>query len=105
MDFLWSKPSRPLSGAWRTSWVGNNGEAAKWARQAVSHHPEFTFGLRTLATSLAQAGQTEQARKVLVRATALEPDFTLAGGRRVLLTAVPTFAERYMDGRRKAGLS
>jgi hypothetical protein len=33
----------------------------------------------------------EEARKVLARAPALEPDFTLADGRRVLLTAAPTF--------------
>ena len=84
---------------------GNYGEAVTWARRAVSHHPEFTFGLRTLATSLAQAGQTDEARKVLARAMAQDPDFTLAGGRRVLLTALPAFAERYMDGLRKAGLS
>jgi TolB-like protein/Flp pilus assembly protein TadD len=83
----------------------NYDEAVTWARLAVSHHPEFAFGLRTLATSLAQAGRTEEAHKVLLRARALEPDFTLAGGRRVLLTALPTFAERYMDGLRKAGLS
>ncbi len=83
---------------------GKYNEAVTWARRAVLQRPEFTFGLRTLAASLSQSGRTDEARNVLARAMALEPDFTLAGGRRVLLTAHPAFAERYMEGLHKAGL-
>ncbi len=79
-------------------------EAVTWARRALSHNPEFAFGYRTLATSLAHAGQLDAAREALDRATQIEPNFTYAGGRRVLLTGSPEFAKRYMDGLRMAGL-
>jgi len=107
---MWLSPKDPL-----VFWTYNamamahfgeerNEEAASWARRALSHNPEFAFGYRTLATSLAHAGQVDAAREALARATEIEPNFTYAGGRRVLLTGSPEFAERYMEGLRMAGL-
>jgi adenylate cyclase len=81
----------------------NYSEAIHQARQALAHQPEFTFALRTLAASLAQTGQLTEAREVLARARKLDPEFTLAGGRRVMLTGLPGFAERYIEGLRLAG--
>jgi adenylate cyclase len=83
---------------------GRDEEAVIWARRSLAHNPEFAFGYRTLATALAHAGQLDAAREALARATELEPNFNYAGGRRVLLTGSPEFAERYMSGLHLAGL-
>ena len=83
---------------------GNDDLAITWAQRALSHNPEFVFGYRTLASSLAHAGRLEEAREALKRANELQPSFTYATGRRVLVTGSPEFAERYMGGLRIAGL-
>jgi len=76
-------------------------EAIKWSRDALSYNPEFAFAHRTLAASLAYDAQPDAARAALMRATELDPNNTLAGGQRALLTD-PAFAERYLQGLRMA---
>jgi len=83
---------------------GNYDESVRWARRAVSHNPHLAFWHRTLATGLAHAGRLDEARTELARATELDSDFTLGGGRLILLVGNPQMADRYMSGLRMAGL-
>ena len=80
-------------------------EAVEWAGRAVLQNPEFTFALRALAAGLAHLGRIEEARQGMERVTALDAEFTLSGGRRVMLTGRPELAERYLEGLRVAGMS
>ena len=82
----------------------NYSESVNWAQRAVSYSPQVAFFHRTLATSLAHAGRVDEAHAALARATDLEPDFTLGGGRRIMLAGNPQMADRYMSGLRIAGL-
>jgi len=82
----------------------NYTESVSWAQRAVSFNPQVAFFHRTLATSLAHAGRVDEAHAELARATELEPDFTLGGGRRIMLAGNPQMADRYMSGLRIAGL-
>ena len=84
--------------------AGRYEEAVDWAKQALSHQPDFAFAYRTLATTYAHLGQLEEARAALHDAVRRAPAFTLASGRRVLLAADPLVGERYLDGLRKAGM-
>ena len=85
--------------------AGRYEEAVDWAKQALSRNPNFAFGYRTLATTYAHLGQLEEAKAALDDATRLAPAFTLASGRRVLLSADALVGQRYLDGLRTAGLT
>ena len=78
-------------------------EAVQWAERAVNSNPEFGFAHRTRAASLAALGRLEEAKAALARAEVAEPDFNLAAGARLLITADPAVASRYLDGLRLAG--
>ncbi len=78
-------------------------EAVQWAERAITSNPKFGFAHRTRAASLAKLGRIEEAKAALVRAEESEPEFTLAAGARLLITADPEVASRYLDGLRLAG--
>ncbi len=82
----------------------NYDESVGWARRAVSHNPRMAFWHRTLATGLAHAGRVDEARAELARATERDPDFTLGGGRLIMLAGNPQMVDRYISGLRTAGL-
>jgi len=83
--------------------TGEYDEAVRQARRALNYKPRFAFGWRTLATSLAHAGRLEEARDALHSAVELEPEFSLGGGRRLVLSGTPEIAARYIEGLREAG--
>ena len=80
-------------------------EAVGWAQRALQRRPDFAFAYRTLAATYVHLGRQEEAGQALDQALQLAPDFTLAAGRRVLLTADAQVRERYLEGLRLAGLS
>ncbi len=80
-------------------------EAVSWSDRALQRKPDFGFAHRTLAASRAHLGQLTEARAALDEALELAPEFTLADGRRVLLTAEAGVRQRYLDGLREAGLA
>jgi adenylate cyclase len=82
----------------------NYEESVRFARGALSRNPQVAFFHRTLAASLAHAGRVDEAHAALARATELDPNFTLGGGRRIMLAGNPEMADRYMSGLRMAGL-
>ena len=82
----------------------NYEESVRWSRIAVSRNPKVAFFFRTLAAGLAHAGRVDEARAALAKATELDPDFSLGGGRRIMLAGNPDMADRYMSGLRIAGL-
>ncbi len=85
--------------------AGEYEPAVDWAGRAVNQMPDFAFAYRTLASSPAQLGRLEAAHNALDDAKRLAPEFTLAAGARVLLTAEPTVGRRYLDGLRLAGMA
>ena len=82
----------------------NYDESVRFARLALSSNPQSPFFLRTLASGLAHAGHVDEARAALAQATALDPKFSLAGGRRITLVGNPAMTDSYMSGLRTAGL-
>jgi adenylate cyclase len=59
--------------------AGRYEEAVSWARKVVHEHPDLIPGLVSLATSLALAGQVEEARQVMARLLKIFPDARLDG--------------------------
>ncbi len=79
-------------------------QAVEWASRSVQTQPDFAWGYRTMAASLAHLGRLDEARQALEKAVERQPEFTLAGGQRVLLTADAAVGERYLAGLRLAGM-
>ena len=80
---------------------GRTEEAAEWAAKAVQEGPKWTTGYRVLASSLAQLGRVDEAKAVMQRLLALEPNYVLAMTVRVYRPS-PAI-ERYLEGLRMAG--
>jgi adenylate cyclase len=55
--------------------------AVKWTRISASENPQFTANLRFLAAGLAASGRESDAREVVAKLLAIEPNFTLTNYR------------------------
>ena len=83
--------------------AGRYPDAIKWARQAVQLRPGYIGGHRILAASLAQAGQTDEAKAATSALLKSHPDITITHVRQgVPYTSGPM--EKFIDGLRKAGM-
>jgi adenylate cyclase len=79
-------------------------EAVKWARQAVQLRPGILGAHRLLCTSLAQAGQIDEAASAVSALRQLQPNVSLAW----IEASVPYTAKpmaHFLEGMRKAGLT
>jgi adenylate cyclase len=82
---------------------GDYDQAVGWARSAVAHNPSIRFTLRTLAASLAAAGQLTAAASAADRLLLVQPDFRLTSYA-PRCPFVPPILEQWIGHLRKAGL-
>jgi TolB-like protein len=83
--------------------AGRYGEAVNFGRKAVQQRSGWAPGHRIFCASLAQAGQTEEARAALDHLKELHSDISIAWiEKRVPYTAGPM--SKFLEGMRKAGL-
>jgi TolB-like protein len=78
-------------------------DAVKSARQAVQLRPGYIGAHRILCASLAQAGEIDEAKAIMVTLRKLQPDISITCLRQSLLYT-PEPMERFLEGMRKAGL-
>ncbi len=85
--------------------VGQEEEAAEWARKTVQANPQLSGGYRTLGASYGNLGRLTEAEAARVKLQELLPHLTIAQLReRLPYFKNPDDLERYLDGLRKAGL-
>ena len=83
--------------------AGRFAEAAGFGRKTLQQRSGFTAGHRIYVASLAQAGQSEEAREALKRLEELHPDLSVAWlERNVPYTPDPM--AKFLEGMRRAGL-
>jgi adenylate cyclase len=76
-------------------------DAVEWAKRSLDLSPRQADCLRILAASYGNLGRSDEARAALDTALGLEPGISMIR----LRSGVPRpYAERYLDGLRKAGL-
>jgi adenylate cyclase len=81
-------------------------EAVDWAHRGLQRRPDWPVALGVLAVSYAHLGQIDEARSALEDRLRVQPSFSLAGTEELFsrMGMHPDFAERYLDGLRKAGM-
>ncbi len=85
--------------------VGQEEEAAEWARKTVQANPQLSGGYRTLGASYGNLGRLTEAKAARERLQELLPHLTITQLReRLPYFKNPDDLERYLDGLRKAGL-
>ena len=85
--------------------AGRYAEAAHYATQAARLRPGFQGVQRMRCASLAQAGQVDEARSLLVTVRHQQPQLSLDWIRANVPYQTPQLLERYLEGMRKAGLN
>jgi TolB-like protein/Tfp pilus assembly protein PilF len=83
--------------------AGRYVEAAGFARKSVQQRDGMMSGHRIYVASLAQAGQTEEAKRALVRLKELQPDVSIAWIEENVPYPLDNLA-KFVEGMRKAGL-
>jgi TolB-like protein/class 3 adenylate cyclase len=89
--------------------LGSHEQAVAWFRRAIETNRNFPQAYFSLAAALAQLGRTAEARSAAKAGLALNPGFTVSGGRTLwsAMSDDPTYLaqlEPISDGLRKAGL-
>ncbi|MSP48466.1 MAG: CadC-family transcriptional regulator [Alphaproteobacteria bacterium] len=84
--------------------MGRYADAAACAQKSLQEHSESMSALRIGAASNALLGRTEDARKLAMRALAVDPGLTLAKVRGLIPLRRPEDMDRYLEGLRMAGL-
>lgn len=85
--------------------AGRYAEAAQYATDAARLRPGFQGVQRMRCASLAQAGQVDEARSLLVTVRHQQPQLSLDWIRANVPYQTPQLLERYVEGMRKAGLN
>jgi len=80
------------------------GEAVHWLRECASRQPNLQSSHAMLASTYAQLGRLEEARKATAEVLRINPGFTIEGYKRLLVYKAPKDTEHRIDGMRKAGL-
>src|SRR5262249_32670523 len=80
------------------------GEAERWFREYASRLPNVQWPHVWLACAYAQSGQLDEARAEAAAVLRINPGFTIASWKRLLVHKDPKDAEHRIDGARKAGL-
>ena len=76
----------------------------KWAQKSVQSREDLAMGYRCLAASYACLGRDDEARTALQAVLRLQPEISVGHVRLNLSSADPAFADRFIDGLRRAGL-
>jgi adenylate cyclase len=84
--------------------AGRYEAAAALCEDSLRDRPDVGSPLRVLAASLGQLGRTAEARRTVARLIHNEPGLTLATCRRRFMAFLPAYAERLVEGLRKAGM-
>ena len=84
--------------------AGRYNEAATHAEEGTRLRPGFTAAYRVQCAALAQAGRIEEAKAVLERLIALQPDVSATVLRATLPYSTPENLEKFIEGLRKAGM-
>jgi tetratricopeptide (TPR) repeat protein len=79
-------------------------EAVDWAQRSLEHKADWPLTFTFLAASYAYLDRLDEAHSAVEGLRRLNPDFSLGGLNLLLTAAEPDFAERVLDGLRKAGL-
>jgi adenylate cyclase len=79
-------------------------EAVRWFRECTSRLPNKQMSHLWLASTYAQLGQLEEARKEAAEVLRINPGFTIESWKRLAVYKDPKDAEHRLDGARKAGL-
>jgi TolB-like protein/Flp pilus assembly protein TadD len=83
--------------------AGRFAEAVEYSRETLQQRSAFTAGHRIHCASLAQNGQTDEAREALARLKAAHPDLSIAWIESNVPYTAATMA-KFVEGMRKAGL-
>jgi TolB-like protein/predicted Zn-dependent protease len=84
--------------------AGRHEEAVEWSQRSLQRKSDWFLSHLVLAYSYASLGRAEAARGAIDELLRHSPDVSLSGLKLLLSTAEPAFAERALDGLRKAGL-
>jgi TolB-like protein len=84
--------------------AGRYDEAARFTAEALRLRPGFQGAQRLRCASLAQAGQLDEARSLLVTVHREQPDLSLDWVRAHVPYQTPALMERFVDGLRLAGV-
>ena len=84
--------------------AGRYDEAARFSAEALRLRPGFQGAQRLRCASLAQAGQLDEARSLLVTVHREQPDLSLDWVRAHVPYQTPALMERFLDGLRLAGV-
>jgi adenylate cyclase len=79
-------------------------DAIEWARKSLRQPNTQTSRWVLIASSLAQAGQTDEAHQAVESLLRLTPGYTIATARDIWRLADAATKEYVLDGLRKAGL-
>jgi adenylate cyclase len=79
-------------------------EAVSWGRRAMHESSRFAVTHRVLAASLAHAGQTAEAKRIVDALLTLIPGLTITRYRKETRFRFSDYFEQIVDGLRKAGL-
>jgi adenylate cyclase len=80
------------------------GEAVGCLHECASRLPNLQWPHLWLASTYAQSGQPEEARKEAAEMLRINPAFTIESWKRIAIFKDPKDLEHYVDGLRKAGL-
>jgi tetratricopeptide (TPR) repeat protein len=83
--------------------AGHYSEAVAFGRKAIQQRPGLSGAHRIYVASLAQAGQTDEAREALRRLKELQPNVSITWIEQYVPYTVGPMA-KFLEGMRKAGL-
>jgi TolB-like protein/Tfp pilus assembly protein PilF len=89
---------------WAHLSTGRYDEATSWLERSRQSRPDFHLSHRALAATYAQLGRLEEARMALREDQRLAPNTNVSRVKAELTHVDPSFAERYLEGLRKAGM-
>jgi adenylate cyclase len=84
--------------------AGRYEDAVDWATRSLERRADYPRVHTIIAASYAHLGRVDEARTAIQELARIHPDFSLAGVMVFMSSAEASFAQRYIDGLRKAGL-
>jgi tetratricopeptide (TPR) repeat protein len=84
--------------------AGRYEDGAAWAEGALRDQPNSAFAMRVAAASLAMAGRSEDAQRIMVQLRQVDPRLRISNFGDVISPLQPEHRAKYIEGLRKAGL-